>query len=133
MKKFILALSIVFLTVTVASAQRQVRNIQLITKTDAAGADTIKITPKEATTMVNHTLTDSCTYKIVSTSHAVVGDEIIFMVTNTAGGTKFKTIPASGFEVTGADSVMTITASKRATQTFIFDGTKFIEKSKIVQ
>lgn len=136
MKKLLTLIAFV-LTTSVLSAQsttlREVASKVQITKTDAAGADTIFITPSNARTFVKHTLTDSVTYRIKSMSQCAFGDQIIFMITNTSGGTKFKTIPASGFEVTGADSLMTITASKRAIQVFTFDGVKFIETSKIVQ
>ena len=136
MKNLFILLAFV-LTTSVVTAQstslREVDSKIKITKTDAAGADTIFITPSNAKTYVKHSLTDSVTYKIKSMSQCALGDQIIFQITNTAGGTKFKTIPASGFEVTGADSVMTVTASKRAIQVFTFDGVKFVETSKIVQ
>lgn len=136
MKNLIIAMALV-LTASVCTAQRTtpnpVKNTIKITKTDAAGADTIVITPSSYETIVVHTLTDSVTYKVKSLSQCSLGDRLIFAITNTAGGTKFKTIPRYGTEVTGADSVMTITASKRAIQVFTFDGVKFVETSKIVQ
>lgn len=136
MKNLFIALTLV-LTASICTAQstspNPVKNTIKIAKTDAAGADTIVITPSSYETIVFHTLTDSVTYKVKSVSQCYLGDKLIFMVTNTAGGTKFKTIPRFGTEVTGADSVMTITASKRAIQVFTFDGVKFIETSKIVQ
>lgn len=137
MKKVLALAAFAFLLVTATNTEAQVRNVKntkYVANTDAAGADTILITPSEYVTVIKHTLTDSVHYKIKSTGQAVFGDEIIFIVNNTSGGTKFKTIPAAaGFQVTGADSLMTITASKSAIQTFIFNGTAFVEKSKIVQ
>jgi len=129
------ALASVLLVVTTTQAQvRNVKNTKYVANTDAAGADTIQITPSEYVTVIKHTLTDSVHYKIKSTGQAVFGDEIVFVINNTSGGTKFKTIPATaGFQITGADSVITVTASKSAIMTFIYNGTAFVEKSKIVQ
>ena len=130
MKKLFSIVAVICLTTFCAQAQREVKSVQLISYTDAAGGDTIKINPNAYETIIKHTLTDSVTYKLVSTSRAIVGDKITFTVINTAGGTKFRTV-ASGtypFEVSGADSLMTVTASKWATQVFIFNGTSFVEQ-----
>lgn len=137
MKKLFALAVVAFLLGTVTNTQAQLRNVknsQYISNTDAAGNDTLYLTPHEYETVVKHTLTDSTTYKIKSSAGSIFGDQIKFVVKNTSGGVKFKLIPATGgFQVTGADSVMAPTASKGAVQIFIFDGTNFVEQSKIVR
>jgi hypothetical protein len=133
-KVLILFAFLAFALTTISEAQLRPTNSKYqITNTDAAGADTILITPAAGETVVKHTLTDSCHYKIKSTGRSMFGDRLVFNIINTAGGTKFKTIPASGLKSDAADSVLTITASEWAVQEFIFNGTNFVESNVIVK
>lgn len=125
--------AIAMATQTAEAQVRNVRNVYSFAKTDSSGADTITFTPANYETIIFHTLTDSVHYNIKSTGQCVKGDKVQFVITNTSGTGKFNTIPASGFETTGADSTMQITSSKRATISFIYDGSKFIQTSIIKQ
>ena len=106
----------------------------LITKTDAAGADTIKLEPSEFRTIVKHSLTDSVNFRLANLTRCHVGDELIFVITNTSGSNhKVKLNAYTGFEVSSADSIIAITSAKRANISFIFDGVKFVQTSIIKQ
>ncbi len=126
MKKLFL---IAFLTMFAVTSQAQLRNVKNsvgVVKSDAAGADTINITPSAYETIVFQTMTDSVHYKVKSSAQSIKGDKLVFVVTG-ASGNKFRTIPASGLKTTGADSLVTIGTAGRATLSFIFDGRDFIQ------
>ncbi len=137
--KFVLVAAFVaFLTSAVNAQSTSPRSSTAtvrVSTNDAAGADTVKLNPKEWRTIVSpsSTVTDSITYKVRNTAQSAFGDELIFMVTNSSGsGHKLK-LTGSEFQVTGSDSVITLTSAKRATIAFIFDGSKWVQVSKIVQ
>lgn len=118
-----------------SSTPRSTTKTVRVSTNDAAGADTIKLNPTEWRTVVSpsSTITDSITYQIRSTSRSSFGDQLIFTVTNSSGaGHKLK-LTGTTFEVTGSDSVIALTSAKRATIAFIFDGSKWVQTSKIVQ
>ena len=137
--KFALIVGLLFCFSAMVNAQsttpRSIQKTVLVATNDAAGADTIKLNPKEWRTLVapSSTIADSLTYTIRNTAQSALGDMLIFMVTNSSGsGHKLK-LSGSNFQVTGSDSVITLTSAKRATIAFIFDGSKWVETSKIVQ
>lgn len=137
--KFVLVAAFVaFLTSAVNAQSTSPRSSTAtvrVSTNDAAGADTVKLNPKEWRTIVSpsSTVTDSITYTIRNTAQSTFGDQLIFMVTNSSGsGHKLK-LSGSEFQVTGSDSAITLTSAKRATIAFIFDGSKWVQVSKIVQ
>lgn len=141
MKKVFLILACA-LTVSIATAQsttpRQGNLITLkIATNDAAGADTIKFTPTEWRTILSpsSTITDTLCYMIKDISRCHLGDEIVCSVTNSSGsGNKIKFVGfAYPFAVSGSDTVIALTASKRAVIKFMFNGATWVETSKIVQ
>jgi hypothetical protein len=134
--KFIgLLLGALVLFVSTANAQRSTTLTVRVSTNDAAGADTVKLNPTEWRTIVSpsSTITDSITYKIRNTARSSFGDQLIFVVTNSSGaGHKLK-LTGTEFQVTGSDSVIALTSAKRATIAFIFDGSAWVQTSKIVQ
>lgn len=103
-----------------------------VTDTDDAGADTLTLTPAHYETIVVQALTDSVTYAISSTVKSKQNDRLCIQVTNTSGSGKVK-FPTAYFETASADSVSTITSSKRAIYWFTFIGNEWVMTSKYVQ
>jgi len=103
-----------------------------VTDTDDAGADTLTLTPGHYETIVVQALTDSVTYAISSTVKSKQNDRLCIQVTNTSGSGKVK-FPTAYFETASADSVSTITSSKRAIYWFTFVGNEWVMTSKYVQ
>lgn len=137
--KFVLVAAFLACLTSVVNAQstspRSTTATVRVSTNDAAGADTIKLNPTEWRTIVapSSTVTDSVTYKIKTTARSAFGDQLIFMVTNSSGsGHKLK-LTGTEFQVTGSDSAITLTSAKRATIAFVFDGSKWVQVSKIVQ
>lgn len=103
-----------------------------VNDTDDAGADTLTLTPGHYETIVVQALTDSVTYAISSTVKSKQNDRLCIQVTNTSGSGKVK-FPTAYFETASADSVSTITSSKRAIYWFTFIGNEWVMTSKYVQ
>jgi len=103
-----------------------------VTNTDAAGADTLTLTPGHYETIVVQELTDSVTYAISSTVKSKQNDWLCIQITNSSGSGKAK-FPSRYFETASADSVSTITSSKRAIYWFTFIGNEWVMTSKYVQ
>lgn len=103
-----------------------------VTDTDDAGADTLTLTPGHYETIVVQALTDSVTYAISSTVKSKQNDRLCIQVTNTSGSGKVK-FPTAYFETASADSISTITSSKRAIYWFTFIGNEWVMTSKYVQ
>lgn len=135
----VIMIALVCLVATTANVKAQsaslrtVKNVKMINKADAAGADTISITPREFETVVYHLLADSCYYKIATSANAFRGDRMTFMVKDSTGGGYALFIPASGFETEGADSIVNLSSAKRASIQFMFDGFKWVQTSIIEQ
>jgi len=111
----------------------RVLSYKFLSVTDAVGVDTVKLnTTKYHTEVSIPSLTDSLCVQFTSVANAYYGDEINFQVKNSAGGTKLKFI-GSNFQVGSGTATLTLTASKRANIKFIFDGTTWVEVSRLVQ
>ncbi len=106
-----------------------------ISTNDAAGADTIKFSPTEWMTLVipSSTITDTVCYKIKDLSRCHTGDEMIMSFTNSSGSGHKVKLTGTWYEVSGSDSVLSLTSAKRAIIRFVFDGVKWVETGKIVQ
>ena len=100
--------------------------------TDAAGNDTAKLNLNAYKTIVKIALVDSVSINFTPITRCYAGDEVQFLVKNSAGGTKVKFV---GSNVEGDSGIgsLTLTASKRANVIFTFDGTTWLEKSRVVQ
>lgn len=139
MKKIIFLFAIASLYLTSVSAQVTTHRANKVTTristNDAAGADTIKFSPTEWMTLVipSSTITDTVCYKIKDLSRCHLGDQMIMSFTNSSGSGHKVKLTGTWYEVTGADSVISLTTAKRATITFVFDGVKWVETGKIVQ
>lgn len=104
-----------------------------ITPTDAAGADTVKLLPHSYTTIVQYTAADSLAFNVTSLANCYVGDELQFLVTNVSGSGHQVKFVGSNWQVGSGGASITLTASKRANINFIFDGTYWVETSRLVQ
>jgi hypothetical protein len=108
-------------------------NFRYLPVTDATGNDTVKLNLNAYHTSVSlPALTDSITFNFTSVANCYLGDEVVFTVKNTSGGTKVK-FGGSNYQVGSGGSVLTLTASKRATIKFVFDGTTWLEAGRLVQ
>ena len=95
--------------------------------------NTTIIVPKHYHTEISiPSLTDSTNIRVSNTANSYYGDELCVRIINTSTGTKVKFIGGT-FEFGSGTSVMTLTASKRANIKFVFDGTKWVEVSRLVQ
>jgi len=111
----------------------RVLNYKFYSVTDRADNDTTIIVPKHYHTEISiPSLTDSTNIMVSNTANSYYGDELCVRIINTSTGTKVKFIGGT-FEVGSGTSVMTLTASKRANIKFVFDGTKWVEVSRLVQ
>ncbi|MEI8111172.1 MAG: hypothetical protein WCH59_09305 [Chitinophagia bacterium] len=97
---------------------------------DAAGADSITVTPNFFLSTYRVTLLDSLTVRNAVVTRSFAGDQIRFVV-SAASGSPF-------IKFTGANWLTTGTATlsgtnKRAVIQFIFDGVRWVEMSRVVQ
>jgi hypothetical protein len=154
MKKLI-AISFLFALTLTASAQYgiprfgtdghhdntdRVFNNMLVSKADAAGADTVFLNPVAASTYVTSTLTDSICYNLSTVATTYNYDELFFTFVNGTGTHKVKVTNKSlatpkpfVFAVAAGDSVTSLTTGQRMYMSFMFDGSKWIETSKVVK
>lgn len=141
MKKLIFLLALASISLSQINAQSLVprahKATTLISTNDAAGADTIKISPSEYMTILapSNTITDTLCYKLKDISRCALGDEILVIARNSSGsGHKIKFVgTAYPWAVSGADTVISLTSSAKAVIRFVFDGYRWVESSKIVQ
>lgn len=111
----------------------RVLNYKFYSVTDAVGNDTTTVVPKHFHTEISiPSLVDSVSVKVANIANSYYGDELCVRVINSASGTKVKFIGGT-FEVGSGTSTITVTASKRANIKFVFDGTKWVENSRLVQ
>lgn len=96
--------------------------------TDAAGADSTTLVPGAYNTTVRLALTDSFFFKSPSVKQSFAAD-VLTIVASGASGTKVK-FAGSNFISAGTATLSTL---GRAVVTFIFDGAKWVEQSRVVQ
>jgi len=101
---------------------------------DVIGADTVKLNPNAFQTLVapSTAITDSLTYTATITKSAI-GDHIIFSFINTAGANHKIKFAGANFQFSAGGSSIILTTSKRGRITFMFDGTTWVEVSRMVQ
>lgn len=103
-----------------------------ITKTDATGADTLRITTNAYVTIVKATVVDSLAFAPILTK-AYAGDKLEFLITNSAGSGHLAKFVGANWQVGTGGASLALTASKRATISFEFDGTYWVERCRTVQ
>ncbi len=153
MKKYIL--SILFLASLFVSAQStsprfstsslgdntgRVLTYAVITTTDvtASAIDTIAFTPNawETEFKPSANLADSVVYKVL-TSRSYLGDKLLFYIKKGtgAGAVKFFNQASTGakFITSTATANVAIAANKTAIIAFVFNGTVWVEQSRMVQ
>ena len=106
----------------------RVINYGYVTVTDTAGADTANISTIYGVTTIRVTAIDSITININSVTSAYAAD-VINIVASGASGKKIKII---GTNVVTAGTA-TLSSNLRAVISFIFDGAKWVESSRVVQ
>ena len=141
MKKFLFAVALM-LSATFANAQSTAPrfgttagsdntyrglNLAYQSVTDASGMDTVTLRTNKFTNYVRCTLTDTLTFTPVVTS-CKAGDELV-VIASGASGRRVKFI-GSGFQSAGS---ATLSSGGVAVVTFVFTGTLWAEKSRIVQ
>ena len=141
MKKFLFAVALM-LSATFANAQStaprfgttagsdntyrpMTLNYQSVT--DASGVDTVTLRTNKFTNFVRVTLTDTVSLSAVVTS-CKAGDELIVVATGSSG----RRVKFVGSNFVSAGSA-TVSTNGTAIVTFLFTGTVWAEKSRIVQ
>lgn len=101
---------------------------KLVTVTDAAGADTVTIATTGYNNLVKIAALDSLTLGSPTVTKCYLGDQMTLLVTGTSG---------DKLKFTGSNWVSagtaTLSSGLKAVITFIFDGAKWVESSRVVQ
>ena len=141
MKKFLFAVALI-LSATLVNAQSTAPrfgttagsdntyrglNLAYQSVTDASGMDTVTLRTNKYTNFVRVTLTDTITFTPVVTS-CKAGDELV-VIASGASGRRVKFI-GSGFQSAGS---ATLSSGGVAVVTFVFTGTIWAEKTRVVQ
>jgi hypothetical protein len=140
MKNIITIIAVLFATATFAqstspkwgTAKNQdntyrVLDLKKVTLTDVAGDDTLAITPKAYSSYVALAALDSVTLRVVTTFSSQ--DDRIVLVAAGTSGDKVKFI-GSNLKTAGT---ATLSSGAIAVFEFIFNGTAWVEKSRVVQ
>lgn len=111
----------------------RVLTYKFVSTADAAGADTVKLSPNAWATIVRPSsaliVSDSIQYQIASTTASYVGDQIQCMFLAGAGTCKVKFI-GTNWKVGSGTATLSMSSGTRATITFVFDGVYWIEVSR---
>lgn len=113
-------------------------NIKYKVITDAAGLDTVKVNLNAFRTYLKiNTLTDSVTLNFTPTTNSYYGDEVIITVLNSSGGKCVKWVSTNIVTATstagGGGGQLYVSASQYATISFIFDGSKWVERGRMAK
>ena len=105
---------------------------------DAAGLDTITLNPSAFHTQVYFdSLVDSVAFKIGSITPAYLGDELEFQFTNSSTGKVIRWAGAywdpATVTIGSQGGAVYLSASKKATVVFHFDGRKWVEAYRTIQ
>ena len=103
-----------------------------ISKTDATGADTVKVYPTSSFTHVHATINDSLVFNITPLTGSYQGDEITFSFLNTSGSGHKVEFLTTNVELATAGK-LTLSSAKRAIIRFYFTGVKWLEMWRDVQ
>lgn len=106
----------------------RVLTYKLVSVTDAAGADSVTIAPNAWETIYKVAALDSITFKSPVVTNSYYGDQVTLQITGTSGDLiKFT---GSNWVSTGT---ATLSSGLNAIITFRFNGTKWVEQSRVVQ
>lgn len=103
-------------------------NNTLATVTDAAGADSVTLITKAFNAVVKVALVDSLTFKSPTVSGAYLADNLTLIISGTSG--KFLKFTGSNWASAGT---VTLSSGAVAVIRFVFNGTKWVEASRVVQ
>lgn len=103
-----------------------------ISKTDATGADTVKVYPNASCNYVHATINDSLVFNLTPVTGSFQGDEITFSFTNTSGSGHKVEFLTTNVELESAGK-LTLIASKRCLIRFFFNGVKWVEMWRMIQ
>jgi hypothetical protein len=106
------------------------RNVafKYVTLTETAGTDSVTLNPNANFTFYRVALTDSFYFKSPVVTRSYAGDEITIIASG-ASGTKLK-FAGTNYITAGT---ATLSSLGRAVLTLVFDGAKWVEKSRVVQ
>lgn len=99
-----------------------------VAKTDVAGVDTLKTVPNAWTTIYRVTLTDTLSLQVTSVTKCFTGDQIQ-VVASGASGLRLKFVGTNWITA----GVVNLSTLGRAVVHFVFDGSKWVEASRVVQ
>lgn len=142
MKKFLFAFTLLIATLAVnaqstsprfGTAKNQdntgrVLTYNLVSVTDAAGADSVVIAPNAWETIYKVAALDSLTFKSPTVRNSYYGDIVTLIVTGTSGD-KIKFTGSNWI----SQGTATLSAGLKAIIRFRFDGAKWVEESRVVQ
>ena len=108
---------------------------KLVTPVDKAGFDSLRLYLNAWQTLVRPAaaMTDSMHVFFPSVANCHAGDEVTFLISAPAGGSKFIRFMGANVVVGSGGNSLTAAASKVATITLVFTGTSWLEKSRLVQ
>lgn len=96
--------------------------------TDAQGADSVILVPTYANNLIKITMTDSFYLKSPVVKYSYLGDRLVIIAKGSSGN-KLK-FAGTNFVTTGT---ATLSSAGEAILELIFDGAKYVEKSRTVQ
>jgi hypothetical protein len=105
----------------------RVLTFKLVSVTDAAGADSVTIAPNAWETIYKVAALDSITFKSPSVTNSYYGDQVTLQVTGTSGDL----VKFTGTNWVSAGTA-TLSSGLNAIITFRFNGTKWVEQSRVV-
>lgn len=103
-------------------------NYKLITVTDAAGADSATLVTNAWETVVKVAALDSITFKSPVVTNAYYGDNLVLIISGTSGDL----VKFTGSNWASAGTA-TLSSGAVAIIRFRFNGTKWVEESRVVQ
>lgn len=106
----------------------RVLTYNLVSVSDAAGADSVTLVPSAWETVVKVAALDSITFKSPTVSKSYYGDNLTIMVSGTSGDL----VKFTGSNWVSAGTA-TLSSGAVAVIRFRFNGSKWIEESRVVQ
>lgn len=104
-------------------------NFNYLNKTDAAGADSVALVPNAYWTTYRVVLVDSFTLKQPTVTKCYAGDKLQIILSAASGTPKLK-FTGSNWITAGTATLSTLL---RGVITLVFDGSKWVECSRVIQ
>lgn len=107
----------------------------LVTPTDVVGSDTAKLNLNAFHTIVRLTnpIIDSFAIQFTKVTNCFAGDKVTVLATTGASGAHVLKFVGSNLAYVNGDGRLILTANKVANITFIFDGVRWCEESRMIQ